>query len=106
IPVILDGTFAAADQVQKARATAGDPRCLWLAIECVCPPEVARERMARRLAEGHDASEAQPELHDVQQLRWGPWPTDLPQFRVATTRPIEEQTQAVLARLRSLVAAT
>jgi uncharacterized protein len=58
VSVVLDGTFSTVDSVQHTRSVAKHPRAVFLAVECVCPPEVARERIERRLAEGRDASEA------------------------------------------------
>jgi predicted kinase len=101
ISAILDGTFATLDQLQQARAVADAPRSGFLAIECVCRPELARERIRRRQAAASDASEARPELHDIQRLRWEAWPAEIPQVRIDTEQPLESQVQSVLSALSS-----
>ena len=59
LPVFLDGrTFSKAAQV-AALAELGE---LVRVIECVCPPEVARARIAADRA--HPAANRTPELHD------------------------------------------
>jgi aminoglycoside phosphotransferase family enzyme/predicted kinase len=100
ISVVLDGTFSTLDLLQRARQLATHPRGKFLAIECVCQPEVARARITQRLTEGQDASEARPEIHDLQRARWEAWPDDVPQVRVDTERPLAEQVECTLAALR------
>jgi len=104
VSIVLDGTFSTAALIAQSRSIAVHPRSIWLAIECVCPPEVARRRIAHRLAEGRDASEARPEIHDAQRQRWETWPHELPQTRVDTTRPLDEQVEHVVAALRARAA--
>lgn len=99
ISVALDGTFPALEALQKAQKVGADSRSLFLAIECVCRSEVAHERIYRRLAEGRDASDAGPEIHDIQQMRWQPWPEGMPQIRVDTEQPPEKQVEQVIAAL-------
>ncbi len=97
--VVLDGTFSTPDILRQAQAVARASNSALLAVECVCRPEVARERIVRRLAEGHDASDARPEIHDLQRLRWEAWPADVPQVRVDTEQPLIEQVACVLSAL-------
>lgn len=103
ISAVLDGTFATLDQLQQARAIAKEPRSGFLAIECVCRPELAHERIRRRLAAGGDASEARPEIHDIQRLRWEAWPAEVPQVRIDTEQTLGVQVQRVLSVLASLI---
>lgn len=103
IAIVLDGTFSTLDLLLKARELAVDPRSVFLAIECVCPAEVAHQRIANRLAVGRDASEARPEIHDAQRQRWEAWPQQLPQVRIDTTLGLDEQVDHVIAALRSRV---
>jgi aminoglycoside phosphotransferase family enzyme/predicted kinase len=100
VSVVLDGTFSTVDSVLEARGIATHPRAGFLAVECVCSPDVAHQRIERRLAEGRDASEARPELHAVQKSRWEPWPESISQIRVDTEQPLDEQIACVLAALR------
>jgi predicted kinase len=99
--VVLDCTFSMLDLLDQARAITRDPNGLFLAVECVCRPEVAHERIRGRLAEGCDASEARPEVHDLQRMRWENWPADVPQVRVDTEQPLERQIEQVLGALRT-----
>jgi aminoglycoside phosphotransferase family enzyme/predicted kinase len=101
VSVVLDGTFAEAEHLQQAAAIGQrSARSRFLAVECVCPPEVARARIAQRLAAGQDASEAQPATHDLQRSRWQPWPAEISQVRIDTSQPLEDQTAAAIAFLR------
>jgi uncharacterized protein len=97
--VVLDGTFSTLDMLQKAQKLAVDPRSGFLAIECVCRPEVARERISQRLAAARDVSDARPEIHDIQRTRWEPWPAGVPQVRIDTEQPINKQVEQVIAAL-------
>jgi predicted kinase len=98
---VLDGTFATLDQLQQARAVATQPRSGFLAVECVCRAELARERIRGRLTAGSDASEARPETHDLQRIRWEAWPAEMSQVRIDTEQPLDVQVQRVLSALRS-----
>jgi aminoglycoside phosphotransferase family enzyme/predicted kinase len=101
VSVVLDGTFSTVDSVLETSAIAEHPRAVFLAVECVCPPEVARGRIERRLAAGRDASEARPELHEIQRSRWESWPEALPQIQVDTRQPLAQQASCVTAALRA-----
>jgi uncharacterized protein len=102
ISVVLDGTFSTRAMLSQARALATGPHSTFLSIECVCRPEVARERIGQRLAADRDASEARPEIHDVQRLRWESRPADVPQVRVDTEQPLNTQVEQVIAALLQL----
>ena len=102
ISAVLDGTFATAKLLRQAKALASDPRSIWLAIECVCPAELARHRIRHRLSLGRDPSDARPEVHEVQQQRWEPWPSDVTHIRVDTTQPLQGQVQQVVVQLKAL----
>jgi uncharacterized protein len=99
VSVLMDGTFSAIKSLLRARKLAADPSSIFLAIECVCRPEIARQRISRRLAEGHDASDARPEVHDMQRNRWEVWPEDILQVRVDTEQPLQQQVEQVIAAL-------
>lgn len=103
VSVVLDATFSQAKQIIAARSIATQPGTVFLAVECYCPAEVARTRIAKRLAVGEDASEALPELRDQQAASWENWPDGIVTIRVDTTRSIEDQVQVVLTRLRGLL---
>ncbi len=100
VGVVVDGTFSTRDMLGAAQKVATDPRSVFLAIECVCRPEVAHQRISRRMAEGRDASDARPEIHDLQRERWETWPADVPQIRIDTERPLDTQVEQVIAWLQ------
>jgi uncharacterized protein len=99
ISVVLDGTFSAAELLRRAWSQMVDPRSIFLAVECICPPAIAQDRISRRLAAGRDASAARPEIYDVQQRHWESWPREIPHIRIDTTTPPESQLDLVLAKL-------
>jgi aminoglycoside phosphotransferase family enzyme/predicted kinase len=100
VSVVLDGTFSTVAMLERARGVAMGAQAAFLAVECVCRPEIARQRIAERLTHGLDASEATPEIHDQQRERWEPWPSDIRQVQIDTELPPDEQVEQVLAALR------
>lgn len=66
LPVFLDGrTFSKAHQVAALLALGAELGEPVRVIECVCPPEVARARIAADHAAGaHPAGNRTPDLHD------------------------------------------
>lgn len=99
ISVVLDGTFSSLESLASAQSVAGGAAGAFLAIECTCRPEIAHERIRQRLSEGRDASEARPEIHDLQRQRWQTWPADVPQIRIDTEQPLAQQVEQVLQSL-------
>lgn len=103
ISVILDGTFLTKALVQRALAIcSSNPRSLFLGIECVCRPEVARSRIEWRLAQGRDLSDATPDIHSLQRDTCEPWPETIPHIQIDTELPLESQVAKVLAQLQRL----
>jgi aminoglycoside phosphotransferase family enzyme/predicted kinase len=103
ISVVLDGTFLTVEGLRRAQSLVTQPRGRFLAVECTCSPEVAEQRIGRRLAAGRDASEARPEMHAIQRARWEAWPSEVPQVTLDTEQPLEQQVEQVLTPLRSLI---
>jgi aminoglycoside phosphotransferase family enzyme/predicted kinase len=103
ISIILDGTFSTVTSFDRAKKLAIDPISVFVGVECVCRPEVAHQRISQRLAEGRDASQARPEIHDFQRMRWEAWPAVAEQVRIDTERPLAEQVQRVTAKLKQLI---
>jgi hypothetical protein len=60
----------------------------------------ARERISRRIAQGRDASDVHPEIHDLEVLRREAWPPGVPQVHVDTEQHLPLQTECVFAALR------
>lgn len=104
ISVVLDGTFSTIESVRRAQSLVEQPRSRFLAVECVCSPTVAAERIGRRLAAGGDASEARPEMHAIQRARWEAWPANVPQVKVDTEEPQDRQLTTLLGAMRGLTA--
>jgi aminoglycoside phosphotransferase family enzyme/predicted kinase len=102
VSVVLDGTFSSAASLAEVREAARRQNAAFCAIRCVCRSEVARQRIADRLAQGDTASDAWAGLHDVQLEHWEAWGDDVPQLDVDTELPLERQVEAVICRLRSL----
>jgi predicted kinase len=101
LAVVLDGTFLAGADQRRAVEVATARKLPVLLVNCTCPPEVAKERITRRLAFGGDASEARPELFDAQQARDEPTPAELPAISIDTVLPLETNLDRVLAELGS-----
>jgi len=99
ISIVLDGTFSTLEAFRRAQQVVADSRSVFFAIECVCRPEVAHERISRRLAEGHAVSDARPEIHDIQRMRWQLWPAAIPQVRIDTEQPLDKQVEQVVVAL-------
>lgn len=102
LAVILDGTFLAAADQRRAVEVATARKLPALIVNCTCPADVARARIAERLASGGDASEARPELFAAQQTRDEPMPADLPAITIDTVLPLKTNLDRVLAELGNL----
>jgi hypothetical protein len=48
------------------------------------------------LQERLDASDARPEIHDLQRSRWQTWPSEIPQIRIDTQQPLAAQVEQVV----------
>ena len=92
--VVADGSFLDADVLQLAEQTATGAHAELLIVECRCPAEFAKQRIAARLREGSDASEARPELYDRQAAAAAPAPSGLRSIVVDTNIPAAEQLAA------------
>jgi predicted kinase len=99
VSIVLDGTFSTLDSLAAAQEIVAGAEGAFLAVECVCRSEVAHERIRRRMASGGDASDARPEIHDLQRQRWPGWPADVAQVRIDTEQPLAQQVEIVLRAL-------
>jgi uncharacterized protein len=103
VSVVLDGTFSSAEALRQTRQIASDNHSHFLALECTCDPNIARKRIAKRLAVETDFSEMRPELHDQQSMTWEVWPQDECHIRIDTEQPIEVQLKLALSKLRDVI---
>jgi aminoglycoside phosphotransferase family enzyme/predicted kinase len=103
ISVVLDGTFSTHDLLGSAQKVAVNAAAAFVAIECGCRPEIARERISQRLDAGNTLSDARPETYDMQRERWETWPPEVPHVRVDTEQPLQHQVEHVIEALRSYV---
>lgn len=62
--VVLDASFGRAADRRDARSMGARAGAEIIEIECIVDAETAKERIARRLAAGGDASDARPEILD------------------------------------------
>ena len=72
--VVVDATWSRADDRAALRATADRCGAEIVELECRLDPRLARERVARRLAVGGDASDATPEVVTLLASHRDPWP--------------------------------
>ena len=76
--VVLDASWTSAKQRDKAAEVAAEAQATFIAFECQVDPAVARERVARRLADGWSPSDATPEIVDHLAALHDPWDTARP----------------------------
>lgn len=72
--VVLDASFGTDDERAAARRLAAEASAAPTELVCVLDPAVAAERIRRRLAEGHDASDADPAIAAAMSATFAPWP--------------------------------
>ena len=72
--VILDASWASADQRDRARCVARATHSELVELRCDCPADVAITRLSGRLALGTDASDATADVADRIRARFAPWP--------------------------------
>jgi predicted kinase len=90
LSVVLDGTFSTNSAIEMAQHRSTDANA-FLAIECVCRPEVACGRLLNRQRRGDDASAARVETYHMQRLRWEPRRANIPQSRIDTEQNLNSQ---------------
>jgi aminoglycoside phosphotransferase family enzyme/predicted kinase len=100
--VVCDGMFAKAAGRAALRAAARRHGAAFHFFECVVPQAVALRRVARRLADGRDLSEARPEHYARLKAGFEPvrgWPAR-DWTRLSDHRPSRQTLQAALETLR------
>ena len=99
ISVVLDGTFSMAQSLREAQRIICEPHTVFLAIECVCDPAVARQRILKRMSCATNVSDMRPELIHQQSMHWEPWPEELPQCRISSEQTLKQKCVSVRANL-------
>ncbi|MEM6676059.1 MAG: AAA family ATPase [Planctomycetota bacterium] len=97
VSVVVDATFLRRAERDRFRALAASKGARAVVLACVAPDDVLRDRVARREAEGRDASEATLEVLEHQLRSYEPVEGDEAEQAVVvdTTRPLDA---AALAR--------
>jgi hypothetical protein len=97
---ILDATWSSAARRTELRRWAAELGIEVRLLELTCPADRVRERLARRAAEGHDPSDAGPDLVDASRASFEPpaeWP-EAARACVDTASPgWQEQVRALAA---------
>jgi aminoglycoside phosphotransferase family enzyme/predicted kinase len=99
LSVVLDGTFLQSKWQTAACDVAVRDGATLLFVTCHCPAELARQRIAERLAENANASEARPDFPDLQREEQDPLPQGVPTVDVDTTESLPSQLEAVFLHL-------
>jgi len=102
--VIVDASFVRRRYRQQARQLAGETGAQFVCVEFRASESAVRRRLARRLREGRDPSDARWEIY-VAQKRTFERPSEVPPERhvvVDTARPLQAEARAVLAALRRI----
>jgi len=99
LSVVLDGTFLTAHSRSDATSLAEQLGAVPLIVDCECPAEIAKQRIAQRLATGASQSQARPDLFDAQQQEQEPNPVGLVSLAVDSTGSLVLQVTAVLRQL-------
>ena len=72
--VVLDATWASNDEREAVRRLAARTGAELVEVECVLDPAIAKERIARRLSNPDNPSDATPDLVDYMAARREHWP--------------------------------
>lgn len=100
VSVILDGTFLQAATRHAALQCGYETGADVVTVECACPRQVALQRIAARLRRPDaDASEARPELYDLQLSEREPYFDASEVISVDTTEALAFQVASVLQAL-------
>ncbi|MBI4312950.1 MAG: AAA family ATPase, partial [Chloroflexi bacterium] len=97
--VVLDASYRKTAWREGPRRLAQELGAQVWALEVVCPRALVLQRLERRLAAGPSVSDGRPEILTAQEQDFDPVGPGWPHLVVDTARPIEENVQAVLARL-------
>jgi hypothetical protein len=93
VSVVLDATFSKARWRDRARALADATETDLTELRCLLPVDVAAERLARRVTEAPDASDATPAIAAAMAHEFEPWPSAA---RVGMRPPLADVLPAAL----------
>jgi aminoglycoside phosphotransferase family enzyme/predicted kinase len=102
--VIVDASFIRRDYRRRARRLAREAGAQFVCLELAASDAAVRRRLARRLRQGGDPSDARWEIYVAQKRRFQR-PTEVPAERrvaVDTGRPLAAQARRVIAALKRL----
>ena len=102
--VVVDASFVRREHRLRAQRLAREVGAQFACLEFQASDAAVRRRLARRLREGGDPSDARWEIYVAQRRRFQR-PSEVPAERhlvVDTARPLEAQLRAVVAALRGL----
>jgi predicted kinase len=97
--VVLDASWSSAEHRAAVRDLATDHGVELVEVEAVLDPAIAKERIARRMADPWNPSDATPEVVDYQVSRRDPWPTAIV---VSTALPPREVCANALSQIDSV----
>ncbi len=92
--VVLDASWASAQHRSTIQRAVGDLGVDVIEIECVLDDSIARERIARRLANPDNPSDATPDLVDLLKSRRQPWPEA---HQIDTAASVDDVVRSALA---------
>ncbi len=96
-PVLIDGrVFSRNSQLKHVIEFADSLPTKWLVVECVCPEELAKQRLSKDLGV-HVAANRTPDLYSRVQARFEPIPE--PKIVVDTSQPVSTGVEQVLTAL-------
>jgi uncharacterized protein len=97
--VILDAAFGDESQRRRMQELASELKITFTILNCVCPRDIALERLRSRHEEGKDASDGRVELYDIQKEHFQTPSQDEPVIEVDTSGAVEYAANIILGKL-------
>lgn len=99
--VVLDASWASAERRYELRRAADLLHVDVAEIQCTLDASIARERIARRLANPDNPSDATPDLVDLVKFRRDPWPHAI---EIDTTPSVDDVVRSAIAAISAISA--
>lgn len=96
VGVVLDASWSSAAHRRAARVLATRCGVHCVEMECTLDAAIAKERVARRLSNPWNPSDATPEIVDALNAARVPWPTAL---RVPTGQPVDDVAREAIEKI-------